>query len=47
MRISIIGVTLTLAMSIRPPHIKQNVVTSSDGGRDGTVDSGVERYRMR
>ena len=29
---------LTLAMSIKPPDIRQNDVTSSDGGRDGDLD---------
>ena len=41
------GRILTLAMKINPPAIKQKEETSSDGGRDGRIDVGGERYMVR
>lgn len=36
--------SLALAMKIRPPEIRQNETTSSDGGRAGNSDVGGETY---
>jgi hypothetical protein len=41
------GQNLTLAISIMPPHIRENEQISSDGGRDGYAEMGGEVCRRR